>query len=132
MILFDINVVSELMLQPSKGDPNFTNYFAAQILTDLHLPGLVVAEIRYGIEKLPAGKRRVEIERSFQDLLELGFSARIISFNADCAIAYAIARITRQKIGRPVSTETLSSAAWPSPTAPHWPPVTSTTSPAKT
>ena len=70
--------------------------------TDLFVPSLVVAEIRYGLRRLPAGKRRDELERNFGTFLEAGFAGRVLAFDADCALGYATARVIREQAGRPV------------------------------
>jgi len=66
---------------------------------------MAIAEIQYGIQKLPIGQRRTGIELGFLNFMTAGFSNRIINFTPDCATAYATARTTREKSGRPVSIE---------------------------
>jgi predicted nucleic acid-binding protein len=69
---------------------------------DLFMPSPVVAEIRYGLRRLPQGRRRDELERDFGTFLEAGFAARVLAFDADCALGYAMARVAREQAGRPV------------------------------
>ena len=55
MIILDTNVVSELM-RPS---PHVVlRWFAATLPEDLHVTAITMAEILYGIERLPQGRRR--------------------------------------------------------------------------
>lgn len=68
---------------------------------DLFVPSLVAAEIRYGLRRLPEGRRRDELERDFGTFLEAGFAARVLA-DADCALGYAAARVLRKQAGRPV------------------------------
>ena len=70
--------------------------------SDLFVPSLVVAEIRYGLRRLPEGRQRDELERDFGTFLEAGFAARVLAFDADCALGYATARAVREQAGRPV------------------------------
>jgi predicted nucleic acid-binding protein len=53
MIVIDTNVASELM-KPSP-DPSVRDWIVAHRGDRLHTTSITVAEIRYGIERLPAG-----------------------------------------------------------------------------
>ena len=100
MILLDTNVVSELMKRHVH--PAVARFIEGQPLRELFLPGLVIAEIRYGLQRLPAGRRRGDIERDFEAFLEAGFAARILVFDAACAKGYATMRTMREQAGRPL------------------------------
>lgn len=69
---------------------------------DLFVPSLVVAEVRYGLRRLPEGQRRRDLEGDFSTFLQAGFNARILAFDAACATGYAAARAAREGAGRPV------------------------------
>jgi predicted nucleic acid-binding protein len=103
MILLDTNVVSAMMSPVF--NPVMQAFSAAYPLVDLYLPSMALAEIRYGITCLPAGRRRTELTQNLETFLQGGFAARIVSFTARCAEGYATARTTRQKLGRPVTVE---------------------------
>jgi predicted nucleic acid-binding protein len=105
VILLDTNVISELMQSASARHAKVTAFLAAQNVADLFLPSMAIAEIRYGIEQLPAGKRRGVIDQAFKALLQTGFANRIINFDVACADAYATARAIRKRSGRPISVE---------------------------
>jgi predicted nucleic acid-binding protein len=105
VILLDTNVISELMQSASARHAKVTAFLAAQNVADLFLPSMAIAEIRYGIEQLPAGKRRNIIDQAFKTLLQTGFANRIINFDVACADAYATARAIRKRSGRPVAVE---------------------------
>jgi predicted nucleic acid-binding protein len=101
MILLDTNVVSELMrAHPHVGVRSF---LAAQRLEALFLPSLVVAEIRYGLARLPEGQRRAGLENLFERFLAEGFADRILPFDATCATRYARARAAREAEGHPIT-----------------------------
>lgn len=100
MILLDTSVVSELMKPLCH--PAVAAFIRTKPLSTLFLPSLVVAEIRCGLDRLPAGRRRTEIESDFDALLQAGFASRILPFDGACAAGYATARITRERAGRPV------------------------------
>ena len=63
MILLDTNVISETMKR--RVDPVVAAFIDGQRIDELFLPSLVAAEIRYGLRRLPAGRRRDTIEADF-------------------------------------------------------------------
>jgi predicted nucleic acid-binding protein len=101
VILLDTNVVSEFMRAHPDGQVKL--FVAAQRLETLFLPSLVVAEIRYGLARLPEGQRRSGLEALFERLLAEGFADRVLPFDATCAACYARARAAREAAGRPIS-----------------------------
>ena len=101
MILLDTNVVSELMR--ARPDDQVRSFLAAQRLETLFLPSLVVAEIRYGLARLPEGGRRAGLEDLFERFLAEGFTDRVLPFDATCALRYARARAAREAAGRPIA-----------------------------
>ena len=54
MILVDTNVVSEPLRQ--NPDPRVTEWIDAQPLETLYLSAITVAELRFGVISLPAGR----------------------------------------------------------------------------
>lgn len=92
--------MSELMRR--QPHPAVAGFIERHSSADLFVPSLVVAEIRYGLHRLPAGQRRDELEQDFGTFLEAGFAARVLAFDADCALGHATARLVREQAGRPV------------------------------
>ncbi|MFT4118316.1 type II toxin-antitoxin system VapC family toxin [Bradyrhizobium sp.] len=87
MILVDTNVISE----PWKPlpDAHVLEWIDAQVVDTLYLSAITVAELRFGIAALPAGKRRETLHlRLEQDVLPL-FEDRVLSFDLDASRAYA-------------------------------------------
>lgn len=99
MIIIDTNVVSELM----RAAPT-PNVAAWAVATDsqLFLTTLTIAEIRYGIARLPDGARKQNIT-SAADRILTTFSHRIVPFDLAAANSYGdlVARCGAQ--GRPIS-----------------------------
>jgi tRNA(fMet)-specific endonuclease VapC len=62
--VLDTNALSALM----KGDEAFLSRLAEQDRTDVAVPQPVLAEIAYGLERLPRSKRRTELTRRFEHL----------------------------------------------------------------
>ena len=79
MILLDTNIISEVM-RPA---PNkvVTNWLATQLLDELSLTSVTLAEIRYGLARISDGKRKLELENRFRIFVERGFGDRIIGFD---------------------------------------------------
>jgi tRNA(fMet)-specific endonuclease VapC len=59
--LLDTNIVSALM----KGTPAVVDRLAATERTDVAVPQPVLAEIAFGLERLPRSKRRSELQERF-------------------------------------------------------------------
>jgi predicted nucleic acid-binding protein len=102
MIILDTNVLSELT-KPRR-DPNVVRWIANQKASDFFLTCVTVAEVFFGIEGLPAGKRREELLSATQLMLDEQFSGRILPFDEPAARAFPSVVLRRQKAGRPVST----------------------------
>ena len=66
--------------------PAVAGFIGRQPSADLFVPSLVTAEIRYGLRRLPEGRRRDELERDFGTFLATGFAAHVLAFDADCAL----------------------------------------------
>lgn len=102
MIAIDINVLSEFMrLRPAEPVKAF---FKTTPITALYLPSIVLAELRYGVELLPASRRRVELERSIDGFEYEGFAGRILPFDAAAAGVYSVIMAGRIRRGRPIGS----------------------------
>jgi predicted nucleic acid-binding protein len=87
MILLDTNVLSELMR--AKPDPAVVVWIDAQPTQDLLICSITVAEILYGIARMPEGKRRQALQDVAIAMFEEDFAGRILPFDADAAVHYA-------------------------------------------
>ena len=101
MILLDTNVISALIRQPI--DPAVVAYILARPPDELVISTVCEAEILYGLNRLPAGRRREALTAGFQTFLADGFRDRILGFDSACAAASAEIRSHRDAIGRPMS-----------------------------
>ena len=102
MIIFDTNVVSELM-RPIP-EPKVREW-CSMVETDLggaYLTSVSEAELRYGAAILPRGKRRQVITRSIERLLAEYFQKTILPFDSFASKAYAEIMAQRRAAGRPV------------------------------
>lgn len=101
MIVLDTNVVSELM----KADPaaavaqwigrGDSDAFATTSITE--------AEILYGVQLLPPGRRRKATEKAAEAMFAEDFAGRILPFDSRAARAYAGIVTERARRGRPIS-----------------------------
>jgi hypothetical protein len=81
MWLLDTNVVSEIS-RPLPDAPCLAWLEARS--EDCALSTITLAELRYGIERLPSGKRKMEKERAFRFLTE-DYQGRFFDFDAAAA-----------------------------------------------
>lgn len=101
MIVLDTNVLSELMRpQPNE---SVLNWIATYQVTSLFTTALTKAEIFYGLEILPQGKRRNTLIQIAQLMFELDFAERILTFDSDAASHFATISAKRKILGRPIS-----------------------------
>lgn len=61
-----------------------------------------VAEVRYGLARLPFGRRRRDLEERFAVLLSRLFGNRVYGFDALAAESYGELVAARVEIGRPM------------------------------
>jgi toxin FitB len=102
MIVLDTNVVSEAF----RKNPNAAvqAWLDAQVSVDLFLCTPVLAELRYGIERLPVGVRRTALEASLSNLEMELFDNRILPFDRASAHEFGRIVVRRNSRGRPIAT----------------------------
>jgi predicted nucleic acid-binding protein len=102
MILLDTNVVSE----PLKlcGDVAVLNWIDAQAIETLYLSTISLAELRFGMAALPAGKRRDMLHTSLEQRILPLFAGRILSFDDAASQAYAQLRAKARAQGKTVAS----------------------------
>ena len=99
MIVVDTNVVSELM-RPSPA-PQVREWVTAQRPDQLCTTAVTVAEIRYGLERLPGGRRKDSLLTTATEVFA-AFSEFVQPFDADAAIWYATIVAHRDRLGLPI------------------------------
>jgi predicted nucleic acid-binding protein len=100
MILLDTNVVSDSLRDVR--DANVQRWFNGQRQADLFLCAPVLAQLRYGVERLPAGRRRDRLDEAIRDVEENIFADRILGIDSACAHLYGRIAVQREKLGRPL------------------------------
>lgn len=109
MIVLDTNVVAELVRQVP--DPGVLAWLDDQPVSDAATTAITAAELRYGLARLPAGRRRRELTVAISAILNEDFRGRILPFDERAAIRYADVVIARQRLGRPIGTADAQIAA---------------------
>lgn len=102
MILLDMNVISE----PLRHAPNaaVVAWIDSQPIETLYLAAITVAELRFGVASMPAGKRRnVLRQRLEKEVLPL-FVGRILPFDITASQAYAESMATARAAGLAIGT----------------------------
>ena len=100
MFVLDTNVASELMRQTPA--PTVAAWVAERDAAEMFLTAISEAELLYGVEIMPAGRRRTMLENAMTRWLGLGFGERILSFDSAAARAYAEIAVGRRRAGRPI------------------------------
>jgi len=98
MIILDTNVVSELM-RP-KPDERVLAWLDHQARTSVWTTSVTVFEIRFGLQVMPGGNRRVVYMRAFEELLTR-INDRIAPFDTEAAHDASALMSTRKLQGRP-------------------------------
>lgn len=99
MILLDSNVISELMR--SQPHAQVIGWMDRQPRISIWTTSVTLLEIRFGLQILPAGKRREQQMEAFETLLAHKLERRIAVFDSSAAQHTADLMAARQKAGRP-------------------------------
>ncbi len=102
MILLDTNVLSDS--SRPQFDPAVQKWFSTQKSNDLFICTPVLAELRYGVERLPEGKRRAYLDDWIRKIEQEGFTDRILPFDRRAAHEFGKLLHRRTSAGRPIST----------------------------
>ena len=98
MILVDTNVLSETSRK--QPDPRVMRWLARH-RRRLRMPAIVLAELLYGVEKLPPSLQRTTLELWLTRLTAM-FEGRILPFDAKAAEAHGRLRARLQRQGKPM------------------------------
>ena len=109
MIVLDTNIVAVSMANGADIDP----WLATVPRHELYTTVMTRAEIRYGLSRLPAGKRRSHLTEE-ADAVFSETQERLLPFNANAADRYGDLVASREGAGRPISVADaiIASIAW--------------------
>jgi len=100
VIVLDTNVTSELMR--SSPSPGVVAWIQACLGSERFTTSISLAEIRFGIERLPAGRRKDGLDAAAREVFA-AFSAQILPFDASAAVEYAVIVGCRERAGAPIN-----------------------------
>jgi predicted nucleic acid-binding protein len=109
MIVLDTNVVSE----PWKPQPDMRvlRWLETQAFNSLYLSTPVLAELRFGAERLDAGVRRDRLRALIDRLEQEGYRGRILPFDVIAAAEFGRLAAFRERIGKRMEPMDASIAA---------------------
>lgn len=101
MILLDTNVISELVRsEPSQAVLDWLDELdAGQVATT----AITVAELLYGVARLPEGRRKQQLETAIAELIDRDLAGRVHAFDSVAAGHYAQLVDARERAGKPMS-----------------------------
>ena len=100
MIVLDTDVASGLM-RPNR-DPRLVSWLDACPPESMWLTAVTVYELRYGVEALPEGRRRDELDRAINRALTDDFGGRVLPLDEAAAAIAASLAVSRKRQGRPI------------------------------
>ena len=101
MIVLDTNVLSELMR--AEAEPTVIDWLDRQDQDAVAITAVTVAELLYGIARLPDGRRKTILRQAALQMLEEEFADCVLPFDEDSAVHYAALVSQRERSGRPIS-----------------------------
>lgn len=102
MIILDTNVISELMREGTS--PVVQEWARGQRREDLVTTTINVMELRAGIEKLLASRRRRELDAALDRTFNEFFDGRVLKFDLKAAYAAAEWQASRRRQGKTIPT----------------------------
>ncbi|MFZ0045098.1 MAG: type II toxin-antitoxin system VapC family toxin [Streptosporangiaceae bacterium] len=100
MIILDTNVVSELM-RPDPA-PQVASWVRDRDRHELRTTAITLAEVRYGITRLPDGRRKQVLLAAADDVFS-AFEDQLLPVDAAAAEHYAAIASSRERAGKPIA-----------------------------
>ena len=100
MIILDTNVISALCKEVPQLP--LLAWLDRQPRSSLWTTAITLMEIRYGIQTMPEGRRKQEITKSFELMMQVKLEGRIADFDSAAARRTAELMAERRAKGRPV------------------------------
>ena len=100
MFVLDTNVVSELMrATPAEF---VVAWVDRQPAAEVYLTAITVAELLYGVARLPDGRRKTDLAERIETMLREDFEHTVVPFDETAAAHYADIVVRRERAGRPI------------------------------
>ena len=101
MIILDTNVISELT-RPVP-DAGVIAWLDSQPVEETAITAITAAELRYGVRRMPDGRRKTELSEAVHALINTDFRDRVEPLDVLAAEQYADVVTTRERAGQPIS-----------------------------
>ena len=101
MIILDTNVISELTR--AVPEPRVIAWLDSLPAEETAITAITAAELRYGVRRLPAGRRKNELSEAVHALITADFHGRVEPFDVLAAAQYADVVAERERAGLPIS-----------------------------
>jgi hypothetical protein len=109
VIILDTNIISELTrLVP---DPGVITWLDSLPAEETAITAITAAELRYGVRRMPDGRRKTGLSEAVNALLTTDFRDRVEPFDVLAADHYADVVTAREHAGQPISTSDAQIAA---------------------
>ncbi len=109
MIVVDTNVISELTRQAPA--PEVVSWLDSLAADEVATTAITAAELLYGVERLPDGRRKTELTAAVHGLLGDDFQGRVLAFDEQAASRYAEIVARRERLGRAIGVADAQIAA---------------------
>jgi len=100
MIILDTDVLSALMRHDP--EPAVVSWLDRQSPESVWTTAVSVFEIHFGLELLPSGRRRRQLEDAFTRAVAEDFEGRVLPFDEEAAREAAKRAAQRRSVGKPV------------------------------
>ncbi len=101
MIILDTSVISELTR--SIPDTGVLSWLDGQSASQTAITAVTAAELRYGVARLPEGRRKTKLSAAIHALITTDFRDRVQPFDVLAADQYAELVVGRERAGQPIS-----------------------------
>lgn len=102
MIILDTNVISELTRPVS--DSGVIAWLDSLPPEEAAITAITAAELRYGVRRMPDGRRKTELSEAVSALINTDFRGRVEPFDVLAADQYADVVTARERAGKPIGT----------------------------
>jgi hypothetical protein len=109
VIVLDTNVISELSRRVP--DPGVLSWLDSLAVSDVATTAITAAELRYGVARLPDGRRKRELTGMIEGILTEDFHGRVLPFDERSSVQYADIVAGRGRVGRPIGVADAQIAA---------------------
>jgi toxin FitB len=109
VIILDTNVISDLTRPvPDAGVMAWLDSLPAE---ETAITAITAAELRYGVRRMPDGRRKTELSEAVSALIHTDFRHRVEPFDVLAADQYADVVTARERAGQPISVSDAQIAA---------------------